>query len=746
MVNSCLELLRDWAVHADRYWYPIPDAPELGCYGTGYNSWGVQTNQKYAGAMAVLAALGDLQPDQREHVRQRALAALRFSLRSHKSGDYCCTDGTGWGHTWISALGIERMMHGVYLLEPHFTDADRTALRRVLVSEAGWICDHQVRGKHGGVVADPWARSGKNVPESNLWNGALLWRAAVTYPDHPDVEAWQERAHQFLVNAVSVPDDADDGRVVAGRPVSERHVGANFFANYALDHHGYLNVGYMVICLSNAAMLHFDLKSRGLPVPESLHHHQADLWQVVRRLIFADGRLARIGGDSRVRYAYCQEYLLPSLLYAADQLDEEHVDHLLAGQLELIQREAAFNGDGSFYGRRLRVLAENNPYYYTRLESDRACALGQAVAYQGQRESRVIGSAVSMPSAIGAPTGVGAARFEASVAGCWCDPDHGAVLHRCPTRLAAFAWRAFGLAQGTCQPPDDGHLAEWLQNLGGLIRFVGENEPARHRRLLGYGIDTFPGGFATCGRVMEGVGLSVAEGWSGTDSAVHQLAFVALPDAHTVVGLQQIRILDHRVYAAEIKGLHLNLPNDLYNDFSRCLLTAAGEVDLASPVDRDQIVPLHSTWAQVDGRIGIVGLYGARELAADRAGQRRGGRYASLYVDEICFPAAVGVQSLDRHAVALDVGWAVLSGVDAAQTRDLESAPIQDGPVRGARLRGMDGHDYVVLANFGDAAARYPLDPFGSTLVRDLAADRVFAPLEPFDLRPCQARVLSLGE
>ena len=32
-----------------------------------------------------------------------------------------------------------------------------------------------------------------------------------------------------------------------GKPVSEWFMGANFFPNYALDHHGYLNVGYMVI-------------------------------------------------------------------------------------------------------------------------------------------------------------------------------------------------------------------------------------------------------------------------------------------------------------------------------------------------------------------------------------------------------------------------------------------------------------------------------------------------------------------
>ena len=740
-MELCCKLLKSWAERAEDYWYDMPDVSGVGCYGTGYNSWGVQTNQKYLSAVAVLATLGELDEGDRARWRDRALAALRFSLRSHHSGDYRCTDGTQWGHTWISALGIERMMHGVYLLEPHFDREDRVALRRVLTSEASWVCDHQVRGEHGGVVADPWAKSGQNVPESNLWNGAILWRTAAMYPDHAAAESWKERAHEFLINAVSVAADAEEEEIVSGRPVRERHVGANFFPNYALDHHGYLNVGYMVICLSNAAMLHFDMKRLGLPAPESLHHHQADLWQAVRRLIFADGRLARIGGDSRVRYAYCQEYLLPSLLYAAEILGEEYADHLLAAQLELIRGEAEFNGDGSFYGRRLAALAAKNPYYYTRLESDRACALGMAVAYGNQLE----GELSSVPVAA---KGNG---FEDSVAGAWCELEHGAVLHRCPTRLAAFSWRAFGLAQGMCQPPDDGHLAEWVQNLGGLCRFAGDDGVVRggqtqHRRLIDYHIDAFPGGFATCGQVLEGVGLSLDEGWRGAESGLHQLAFVALPDGHTAIGLQRAAALDHRAYFLEIKGLHLNLPNDLYNHFERRLVTEGGEIALGSPAEEEGVLSLGSCWAHVDGRIGVVGLYGAEELSVDRCRTRRGGRFASLYVDEICFPARVGMGSLNPGEVALDVGWAVLSEGSEEQTRDLEYIGIAAGGVRGAEVRGMDGRRYAVLANFGEEPQEWPVGELSAGVWCQLAVEGTNGLPESFSLETGKVIVLVQAE
>jgi hypothetical protein len=730
-----LALLRDWAVNAERHWYAISGRSGLGCYGSGYNAWGVQTNQKYLAALAALAVRGEgVAGLDRQWALDRALAALRFSLASHVSGDGACTDGTQWGHTWISALGIERMMHGVYLLWPHLTERDRADLRRMLVSEAEWLFGHHHRGGAAGVIADVWNSSGKNAPESNLWNGALLWRTAAMYPDHPAAADWQERAHAFLVNSVSVAADAADETILAGKPVRERHVGANFFPNYALDHHGYLNVGYMVICVSNAAMLHFDCALHGLPRPETLDHHQADLWRLVRRLIFSDGRLARFGGDSRVRYAYCQEYLLPSLVYAADRLGDPHALALGDAQLDLIAQEAAFSGDGSFYGRRLAAMEGHSPYYYTRLESDRACALGQWITYRRLVDgnvvrrggfSRIPGESAGQASGDIASAPVSTAgnpplqSFESSVAGIWHEPEHGAVMHRSATRLASFSWRAFGLAQGMCQPPDDGHLAEWDSNLVGRVEFAADPypqhpKPPPGRKLIGYSTDTFAGGFVTCGAVIEGAEVDLAEGWTGHDLAAHHIAFAALPDGRTVVGLELIRLGNARALVRSVKGLHLNIPNDLYNEFTRTIMSEAGATVFASPPSRDEVVGLGGRWANVEGRLGVVGLYGAEELALSRSAQRRGGDYHSLFVDELCWPGISTPRWADAGTVLLDVGWAVLSGADADATRtcaaDGRTLALAFGhaSVRGAAVVGADGRTYVVVANFGPETVTLP--------------------------------------
>jgi len=733
--NIPLTLLNNWAKASENYWSTIPGHPEWGVYGTGYNGWGVQTTQKYLAALAALAHYGNNAPGiDVEWAKDRALAALRFNLASHTSGEFHCTDNSQWGHTWISALGIERMMFGVHLLQPHFTDQDKEALQKVLISEADWLLTNYHRGKEIGIKAGQWNNSGCNDPESNIWNGALLWRVAQMYPFHQNADDWKERAHCFLINGVSIPDDAQDTKTIGGKPVCERYIGANFFPNYALDHHGYLNVGYIIICASNAAMLHFDLKTAGLKRPESLDHHQADLWKVLRRMIFADGRLARIGGDTRVRYTYCQEYLLPALLYAGDQLNDEHALSLAESQLELIQKEADDAGDGSFYGNRLRELKKQSPHYYTRLESDRACALAMLLAYQDFVES---------PAKPQQP-------FEQSVRGSWCEPEHGAALHRSETRFASFSWRAFGLAQGLCLPPDDGHLAEWEHNLAGSVEFVNHPQDTKnHRRLENYHIDEFAGGFITCGKIIEGVDVSMAEGWRGTDSAIHQIAFAALPDGHTVIGLQHCRMNDRRGYVAQVKGMQFNLPNDLYNEYSRELITGSDKSTFTSPPLTEECFSLSGKWTNIENKIGLVGLYGADNFTIHRHPERRAGALQSLFTEEICFPGIIETMKFEANEIILDAGWAVISSADAdaakyfytAQQKVLLAGKFENA--RAVRIEALNQKIYYVLANFGEVEISIPVDIFcEDARLTDLASETVYSARENIRLSPCQAMVL----
>lgn len=716
LANDSLDLLKQWAIASEQWWVDLPAAAgstagsssddasaPIGFYGTGYNHWGVQTNQKYLAAMAMLGQrTGD------KHATSRALAALRFSMRSHigakdQPDAVTCMDNDRWGCTWISALGIERMMFAVHALEPHLTESDRAALERMLTAEAHWQHDHHQRGKYQGVSGGKWNHSGQNNPESNIWTGALLWRTAVMYPQHPKAHQWRDKAESFLFNGVSTEADA-------GHP---RYVGPNFFPNYALDHHGYLNVGYMVICTSNAAFLHFDLKQKNLLRPEYLDHHQADLWNVIRAMLFDDGRLARIGGDSRLRYTYCQEYLLPSLLYAVDRFGDDHAMTLAANQIDLIQKEFDHAGDGSFYGRRLAHLAKASPYYYTRLEADRACALASVIAYESL--VKVNDNASDNANSDEPKKDTSPLKIITS----WDEPEHGAALHRGKDRLASFAWRAHGYTQGLCLPPDRSDMADWSCNLAGRVRFIGDSGPVQggqssHRKIIGHDVQMFQGGFVTTGSITEGMNLIIPEGLKLENLATHHLCFAALPDGHSVVGLQLVRMNDKRAHTCELKGMHLNMPNDLYNNLSRTYETEHGKQIIQSPARRDELVELNSRWACIDDTIGVVGLYGADSLSLDRSAQRRGGYYSSLHVDELCWFADNNARAYNPNQTILDVGWRVMSNVNSeltsklAQADQFEVTPTDkadNSMKRSVTVMGCDDVRYRVSVDFDTQAA-----------------------------------------
>jgi len=651
--NRALELLSAWPSFAERDFWRAPGRPELGCYGTGYNSWGVQTNQKYVGAMAVLATDRDFDVSRvkisQEAALERALAALRYSLATHHTGDQDLADGTRWGRTWISALGVERMMHGVEALAPYLTDADRADLCRVLTAEA----DHQLQAE---VVAGVWGDSGRNQPESNIWNGAICARAALMYPDEPHAGAWTEKAHRWLINGISVPSDAADGSLVAGRPVSDRHIGPNFFPHYSLDHHTYLNVGYMVICLSNIAMFHYARASLGEHPFPSLYHHADGLWGLVKRLIFGDGRLCRIGGDTRQRYCYCQDYLLPVLIFAADYLKDAHAPGLLAGQLDTLAREQEYNADGSFLSRRLGHINRLSPYYYTRLESDKAVVLSMVRSWLER---------------LNLPTEAPAADFEASVTGGWEEPEYGAVFHRSPARMVSFAWRAAEGPMGLCLPPDDGHLAEWKANLTGEVHLLGA-EGRKTKRVEAQAIRSFPGGFLTVGRMAECPVQNLSEGWSNEEGWItHHLAFAALPDGHTTVRLELASLSERRAILDAVMGVKLEVPNDLFNRRERVYHGAFGRKIVAAHEGEPETLPLASHWVNVADRLGVIGIYGADGWTLVRRGKRIGGYAGSILTDALCYPARVGIQAVYGPAVLLDTGCLLFSGMRAAQTKAL---------------------------------------------------------------------------
>lgn len=678
IAEKYLRLLEKWAAYAVNDIYTCPDRPELAYYGDGTNGWGCQTNLKAFTAFAILATSDHLNETNtglsREKLLELTLSMLRYSLESHKVGSYHTTDSDTfrWGHTWISALGVERMMHAVMEIRDYLSPHDHELLRAMLISESDWLLD---KYPITAGLAD------NNHPECNMWNGAILYRTAMMYPDAPRSEEYIEKSKVFFANSMSMESDETNPEILDGKPMSEYFIGANFYDSMACNHHEYLNVGYMVITLSNLAMLHFELKRMGKPAPQTFYHNFEKLWQLVRACIFDDGRLNRIGGDTRVRYCYCQDYLIPVLMLAADcgLSDPEEILQLEEGWLGIVEKEVESNGDNSFLSDRCSFLIEKSPLYYTRLESDRAVALSYGALWHSLFEMNGKAELPVKPDP----------RYCVPLYQ-WHDAYHGSSYVRSENRMTSFTWRSAEYPQGMIIPPEDSSLAEWRFNMSSMIKGDGFSES---RILLDFHDHIYDGGFATCGAYMAHTKELIAEQLNEENTAQVSIAFAALPDNATVVTMQYA-VPPKRIHLSSVKGLHLNIPNDIFNGKKRTYLQ-----------DPD------GKCVTVDGRLLVSSVYGGNIQVHD-CGYRQAGikscfpypEHGMLHSDEIVTMLQTKPKWYAKGETIFDFGVAVVCMPDSQYVAEAEQTDIDGDLTRAVKIKGADGVWYIVAANFADTA------------------------------------------
>ena len=683
--------LKNWIVFSQRFLYTLKERPDLVCYGVGSNaggnSWGMQTNQKALAAFIVSSYEDSIDWEgtglTAERVREQGFAMLRFTLESHLVGTHHCTDGSKWGHNWISTLGTSRMMHAINAAWRDLPDYDKDLLRKVFISEADWLLtEYPIKA---GLVKD-------NHPESNIWNGALLYQTACLYPDAPNAKAYKDKAIRFIINGMSKPEDEFSEKVYDGIKVRDAFVGANMFDTMACNHHGYMNVGYMVICLSNLGMLYFWCKERGFPVPEVLDHHTLEAWELIRSCTFEDGRLWRIGGDTRVRYCYCQDYALPMWALMSEKYGID-CNGLFEGWLAQVEREVENNGDGSFLSDRLDYMLKVTPYYFTRLDSDRACTLSMIGNWK--RNFSIDGKTESL-------------GFKT-----WHDEYHGSVLKKNDKYNASFTWLAGQRPTSMLVPRNDSTLAEWQQNMSGSVSSFGamnEDKLIEHKEIL------FDGGFLTYGKTASESRRFYCEGYRYDTPAVKTLAYALLPDESSALCIQKA-VSPNRIYAKSYASLMLRIPNDLFNGNERSYSTEMGDFTLKGGKNAECKDIRFGKWLSVDGKMGVASpedltlrAPAARQIDIvinDIQDSNREG-YGTLYCNDICASYSDKAEwfnpgdEIYRTAFAVNVGGAKET---EALAKSLETT--EDGNIVSLKAKGNDGKTYVLCANFGETSVEY---------------------------------------
>jgi hypothetical protein len=603
--NSYRSLLEQNCSFIFDYLYSPNPNSDIACFGMGdHGHWSMQTNTNMFAALATLATDPDTDVIKtgrsKDELIATALKLLRFTTKSHVGANSTCFDNQQWGCSWISSLCIDRMFHGVEAISPFLTQEDNHLIDLMLTKEADWLADEYT------IVADEYNSSGKNHPESNMWNASIIFRTLMRNPNVARSQEYMDKAYDYLLHAITISSDKFSEEIFYGKPVKDQFKGANFFDTYSLDHHGYMNVGYMVITLSNLAMLHFSYKNSGLEAPAELYRHAYDLWTLIKKCTFEDGRLFRIGGDTRARYCYCQDYAIPMWLMMLDKFGETDCIEFEEGWLNQVQTEVDANSDNSFLSNRLEIMKKKSMLYYHRLEGDKFSTLSMGAYWR-----RVYDNFIDVKPA----------KKQAPFDGSWNENFHGAMLEKGEKRNVSWVWRSGQNPTSTCVPSLDGSdMAEWDENIMPVVKSLG----TRNFNTTGdFNYKIFKGGFYTVGHSIARTEAQPCEGASDEDLANIFSACIALPDDKSVLYIHRAEMIG-RFYVTELKDFCLKIPNDVFNDNKRTYTANKNqEFTLDGYGSKKELINTNSNWLNIDNKIGVFSLIKDKNLFINRPGERQ---------------------------------------------------------------------------------------------------------------------------
>jgi len=723
-VQNTIAAASRWLTFAERHWR---DAGESGYFGTGSaRAQGPETTAEHAFVCAFLAQHAGYYPAatglSRAHLTARAVAALRHLMATHFSaspenrtrppGSHPMAPEGWWGGDGMTPKPATYVSLVADTLGDALPAEVREAIRRALAYEADTNLAEErctERGHHGHyyeVPPIPTERFGASHPESNAWRAGALAAAVLRWPDHPRAARWEDSLYRHLVNAFSVPQDATSDAVVDGKPVRERFLGANVHPNFALEHHGFFHPCYAFKAMEYMLLTAYAFERRGQKAPDGATHHLLDVWQVLRRLILWQGRLAYPAGADKHRYGWGHTYMLPCLAWIATRGGDDAAAWLERAASALLLEEQRQHGDGSFVSGRMGSLLDgfthapgarptSDHFTYYRAEVDPPFYMLLAGML---REASPTGAAsAAAPSAV---EGAGElpAEIESSLGGTFEEPDAALVFRRDPGRFVSWSWRAYQEpAAGLFIPRGGDHLPEWNANLAPV--FVLRDAPHRKagRRVRWHRTVTFEGGFATLGIVEQPIGPEPRPG----HALVQHALYVALPDGRSAVYADEVRA-GSDVTILHQEGFRFNLANDLFNGYRRRLRFQGGEAALAAGVDADaRLIDNPSGWLVVDDLLGIQFLDDTREPWSVRTCPQRAASNASLWYAILCRPLRSGPRALAAGAVAQRTCVRFAANVSGSGWLTRANCAWRDEcPGLEVRVDGLDGRRYRIAADW----------------------------------------------
>jgi len=603
-------------------------------------------------------------------IKEHALAAIRYSYNTHKTGTIHCTDSHNWGLVWESSLWSTATAYASWLMQDYLTESDKKAIKTLIVAEANYNLSRTIPT---GVNSDTKA-------EENGWDTNILSVAASMYPEEKNAEAWTFKCKQFAMNAYSVVADSYRKDIIKdlvdGKTISEWYIGANLFPDYALENHDFFHTSYLNIPIqemSESLMAYKVIQDQlnpVFPIPDALRHNVPEVWNtMLKELILADGEMAMPNGNDWSMYIYDQlaTYSALACIYRdPDALMLESITLQYARKRQSTTPDGAFLLKPDVAERRMAVIGHRLVFAY-------------------------------LYHLFFTTTGIIATR--------WDDfnqkheltkllPYSNIIRSNNRNRFVTFSW--FQSVDGKSYKSYMGMVSPNSVNFSNILfpyktantgNFTGYIDISGHKRNASFISNTYsmyPKSFSTTGK------LSVTDG-----NMTQYLTFYSTPGNSIIY--QEDMIAEVPGTILKDGGLLLGITTDTLTTNSRTLYSQAGSFRS----NGDSVSLISGNWVNVDNKLGMVvkggnGIaFGERELCT------------SINVSKLYGSYSTALKTFTSGDVVFSRSAIVYPKADAKTTQILSTKvkyPTMENGWKATAAEDPDGRRYVVLSNFHSSA------------------------------------------
>jgi hypothetical protein len=596
--RSYLRLLEDACFFADRDWTNSSFDPAAGYWGGGLS--GENNGIRPIGSMVLACGTllkydNGLTANERRDLQAKAIAALRYTTATHFTGPQKCTDGKKWGgldrpgvHTgrvqWESSYWTSSLALGAWLIWDKLDPQLQKDVERVVAAQDDLLAT-------GNPPVNLWLDT---KAEENGWNVPLLCLGELMFPSNPHAAVWHKTALKYMMNTLCTAADTNDASIVDGRAVKDWVLGANLQPDYTLENHGIFHPSYVACSsyfLTQAAMYY---TYAGKPIPQEATHHLMDVWRMYRTIILPWGETAYPQGMDWELHGLPYIDLYGTLAthnrdpYAA-HMEQSSLQYLRAWQI-MCHGSLTLPGSPAGFGRH---------------------AINCELVSFGFLAHKIFGPSIKPLTASAA---------NAQEKGVWDHPYVDFIEQRTLKKFASFSWK---------------------NRIMGLLMPIEDHEG--NPEFIVPITDGFIGSFQVAGRgnngkvtVVEQARKQSADGFetSGTvlinGGRLKQTLKMISIGGQAVVYEDTVTALTNVTVRSEL-GVPIGIENDSLNGGTRRVCDVAGQIkfDWQKPQPPTGVP---GSWANVDGRLGIIMLDGAGMAYAQASKYSRG---IAVYTDTL---------------------------------------------------------------------------------------------------------------